>query len=113
MLPGSPREILLKQITTLLLEYGARDIAPTEEAVINRRGSLIDEDLGDFFQALQTRYGTRWDGLDYGTYFIDGYNETVWNYVRRLCGIYPTKPLTLGHLADVVQRGTWFDPVIQ
>lgn len=65
---------------------------------------LYGDDVCELFQLLEKQYGLNLDGLVFSTYFPSA---------RQLFGFEGQKrrfkPLTFGHLCNVVQKGCWFD----
>jgi hypothetical protein len=67
-------------------------------------------DLIELIVFINKKYGTTFDGFDPSQY---GPPETglFWRWMLERMGWRKTyKSLTVGHLIEVVQRGTWFDP---
>lgn len=68
--------------------------------------------LASFFAEIHKRYGTRFDALEWSRYFVPDAEEQF-DFLPRLFGIKPkTKPLTAGHLLDVIEKGAWFEPSV-
>ena len=86
---------------------GARRV--TSERRLYHDLGLAGDDVDELFEAIQQRFGTRFEGFSFYDYFPDE-GEAVMDRLERFLHVAPSrKPLTIGHLAEVVRRGAWFD----
>lgn len=110
MLPELSRQLLLKQLEHLIGEF-LGDKGPLPESIaVNHDLRLEGDDSDDFLTEIHKRYGTRFDGMVWNKYFQPD-SEAQFDFLPRMFGIKPkTKPLTVGHLLDVIEKGTWFEP---
>ena len=67
-------------------------------------------DADEFLEAVHAKFGTRFDGFVFSTYFSNGEIGNGEGWLRRRGFEDPRRPLTVGHLIDVIMRGVWFDP---
>ena len=73
---------------------------------------IAGDDAAELLEDIAKRYGVSFEELDFHRYFPNDLDAFIYFWARRLFG-YRDKvhvPMTVGHLAAVVQRGAWFDP---
>lgn len=82
----------------------------SEDTRILQDLGIDGDDADEFLEAVHKTFGTRFEGFNFSTYFSNQEigNGDVW--LRRLGFEDARKPLTVGHLVDVIIRGSWFDP---
>jgi hypothetical protein len=68
------------------------------------------DDADEFLEAVHAKFGTRFDGFVFSTYFSNGEIGSGEGWLRRRGFEDPRKPLSVGHLLDVIIGGAWFDP---
>lgn len=103
------REQALGELNLLLRDFVWKKQA-VENARILQDLDIDGDDAEEFLTAVHKRFGTRFDGFNFSTYFSNSEIGSVEGWLRRLGFQDPRKPLTVGHLLDVIMRGAWFDP---
>jgi len=71
---------------------------------------LAGDDAWELLEAINSRFGTNFSEMAFSAYFPDE-TEAFGVHFAKLIGFRsPKKPLSLGHLVGVIDRGAWFDP---
>jgi hypothetical protein len=111
MEPLVSREEVWRRLKPLLARFSARPLS--EDCRLLQDLDIDGDDAGEFLETVQRTFGTRFDGFLFGAYFPDEDEAGSERWLRRLGFCDSCKALTVGHLLDVIQRGTWFEPPAQ
>jgi hypothetical protein len=90
----------------------ARKVSISESTLIYDDLGIAGEDAIELLEEIHSRFWTRYDGASFDEYFP---NETD-AFIEHLARVFfgwrdkKRKKLTVGHLLDVIQRGSWFEP---
>lgn len=105
------REEILKELAPVLLKIGGKKMPVSEATLIFHDLTIGGDDAAELIEEVHARYGTRFEGFKYETYFPNEV-EDFWEYVGSLFGFKRTerKHFWVGHLIDVIQKGAWFEP---
>jgi hypothetical protein len=82
----------------------------SESARILQDLGIDGDDADEFLEAVHAKFGTRFDGFVFSTYFSNGEIGSGEGWLRRRGFEDRRKPLSVGHLLDVIIGGIWFDP---
>jgi hypothetical protein len=106
----SGREIT-EQIVELLYGWAGPNETITPDTSINW---IVDgDDADEFLKEVVGRFGTSFEGFDFRPYFTDEGVEPLMRHWALKLGFNDYKrPLTVRHLAKVVERGRWFGPPV-
>ena len=98
-----------QQIIELLYGWAGPGEKINPDTPVNR---IVDgDDAGEFLEEIMSRFGTSFEGFDYRPYFTDEGIEPLMRHWALKLGFKDYKrPLTVRHLAEVVERGSWFEP---
>ena len=98
---SSLREILSKFI-------GGRQVGIETE--LHHQLGIAGDDAAEFLDDVHKRFGTSFSGFQFDEFFPNE-TEALGDHVLRFLGVRSRKkPLTLAHLARVVENGRWFEP---
>ena len=87
---------------------GMRAVTPCQRLYHDLK--LTGDDAVELLEALHAKFGTAFTDFQFAEYFPNE-GEAAVDGVERLLGFAePRKPLTIGHLSEVVRRGAWFEP---
>jgi len=71
---------------------------------------IAGDDAAELLNKVHNRFGTRFDGFHFETYFPNETDAMI-EHVARLFGYSRRrKGFSFGHLLQVVNAGRWFDP---
>ena len=100
------REAIVSIVRSITL---GRDSIGDDSSLFHDLG-IAGDDAAELFDKIHEKFGTRFDGLEFSTFFPDE-TEAIFYHVAKLFGYRSRKPeLTLGHLVRVVEAGAWFAP---
>ena len=81
-----------------------------EDTEVNNDLELVGDDADAMLIAFMEKFDINLEGVDFSEYFNP---ELIWEYwyfkwfkPEKL----KKKPLTVSHLAEVIERGFWFEP---
>ncbi len=95
------REMLSKFI-------GGRQVEIQTE-LFHRLG-IAGDDAAELIDDVHERFGTDFSGFRFDDFFPNE-ADALGSHVARVLGVRSQKkPLTPGHLAQVVEKGRWFEP---
>lgn len=101
------QENILKNILAFFEKF---DSQIDENTQVNNDLELIGDDADAMLIAFMEEFNVNLEGINFSEYFLP---ELLWKY-RYYKWFKPEKlnkkPLTIGHLAEVVSRGYWFKP---
>lgn len=82
-----------------------------DTALIYHDLGIGGDDAGELLDEMQDKFGVLFDGFDFQKYFPNEH-EIFWLHIAKLLGRTDKahKPVSIGHLKQVVLRGKWFDP---
>ena len=103
------REQTLVELNLLLRDFVWKKQV-TENTLVLQDLGIDGDDADEFLEAVHAKFGTRFDGFVVSTYFSDGEIGSGEGWLRRRGFEDPRKPLSVGHLLDVIIGGVWFDP---
>jgi hypothetical protein len=95
-------ERMIRRIT------GAQRIGPATRLFHDL--SIAGDDAGELVDQVTETFGTSFEGFPFDHYFPDESETLLAHLSRRLGTGRVWKPLTVQHLVDVVERGSWFSP---
>lgn len=105
------REEVAQELEQILNKFLFRKVSVSEDPWLFHDLDIRSDDASELFEEIHARFGTRFDEMDWHTYFPDDMDA-----VGERCAVaigfppIPCKPLPLTHLLDVVLAGAWFDP---
>lgn len=105
------RDEILKELEPLLSRLADRAVSASEGTSIYGDLSIGGDDAAELIEGIHARFGTRFDGFKYEVFFPNE-TEALGAHFARLLGFKNKKgkPLLVGHLVDVIQKGAWFEP---
>jgi len=110
MAPEFSREKIRKSLDPLLSEIsGIRGPLPDDCLILQNLG-IGGDDADEMLEEIHSRFGTGFEGFAFTTYFPSEHEVAGERWLRRLGFQDSRKPLSVGHLVDVIQRGAWFEP---
>ncbi|HKU64422.1 MAG TPA: DUF1493 family protein [Rhizomicrobium sp.] len=104
------RDKIRREIEALLAQAACRKAPFAEDTRILQDLNIGGDDADEFLEAIHEKFGTRFDGFEFTAYFPNEHEALGEYWVRRLGFQDTRKPVTMGHLTDVIQRGSWFEP---
>lgn len=96
-------------LKTVLRPFVGKESVSDDDRVLQDLG-IAGDDAEELLDAIHKKFGTRFEDLRFSTYFPDDHEANGEGWLRRLGFEDPRRPLTVGHLLDVIMRGAWFDP---
>ena len=111
MVQSPSRDEAMKELEVLLSRIIAGKVSVSEQTSINHDLHIGGDDAADLIEGVHAKFGTRFDGFKYETFFPNE-TEVFGEHVARLFGFKnkKRKQLSVGHLVDVIQKGAWIDP---
>lgn len=71
---------------------------------------ITGDDAAELIDNIHHQFGTRFEGFVFRNYFSDE-PDLITSWLERIFkSLIREKPLTVRHLAKVVEAGAWFDP---
>jgi hypothetical protein len=105
------REEVAQELERILYKFVFRKASLSEDPWLFHDLDIRSDDAVELFDEIHARFGTRFDEMDWHSYFpadMDAVGEKC--AVRLGFPPIPCTPLPLKHLVDVVVAGAWFDP---
>jgi hypothetical protein len=99
-----------EDLVAILRKFGAKETLKDSDRIFHDIG-IGGDDIDELFEEIHRRFGTRFEGFEFDVYFPIETDVIFYHYLR-LIGFTSKKykPLTFGHLLDVVRKGRWYDP---
>lgn len=100
---------VLDQVRHLVeLVSGSRGVKP--ETRLFHDLHLGGDDIRELLESIAAKFGTSFSNLSFATYFHNE-DEALGAHLAATFGLRTNKrAVTVQHLAEVVKRGSWFDP---
>jgi hypothetical protein len=96
-------------ILTILKEISVTNRKIERSTLVYHDLRISGDDAGDLIERISREFGTSFKGLHFPDYFPDE-TEAMFFRIYLFFGGRSKKPLTVGHLMEVVERREWFDP---
>lgn len=103
------KEDILKEVIDFYGKYTRDPLYENTE--INNDLELIGDDADCMLLDFMDRFNINFEGVDLSAYFLPELLLKYWYYKWLKPEKLKKKPLTIGHMAEVVEKGSWFDPV--
>lgn len=102
---------IIKELEPLLSRLADKKASISESTSIYRDLSIGGDDAAELIEGVHAKFGTRFDGFKYEAFFPNE-TEAFGEHLARLFGFKnkKRKQLLVGHLVDVIQTGSWFEP---
>lgn len=97
-----------ERIITILKELIAKDEDIDRSTLIYDDLLISGDDASELIGRIHAEFGTSFKGLHFPDYFPNE-TESMMFRVYLLFGGKRKRPLTVGHLIEVVERGEWFE----
>ena len=72
--------------------------------------SIAGDDARELLEEIIRRFGTDFSKMQFTAYFPDETEALGVHWAKLIGRRSSKKPLTVGHLGNVIDRGVWFDP---
>jgi len=71
---------------------------------------IAGDDMSELLMALQKKFGTSFQEMSFEKYYPNDLDAFIDHILRKVGLGSKWPPVTIGHLAQVVKSGSWFDP---
>src|SRR5579863_10497581 len=96
-------------LKTVLEPFVGNESVSEDTRILQDLG-IDGDDADELLEAVHAKFGTRFEGFVFSTYFSNEEFGSGEGWLRRRGFEDPRKPLTVGHLLDVIIGGVWFVP---
>lgn len=85
--------------------------AISESALIYDDLLIAGDDAWELLTKVTAEFGTSFDGFEFAEYF-PAETEAFWEHLGKMFRLSrrPRKRLSVQHLVQVIERGSWFEP---
>jgi hypothetical protein len=104
MIPQEKQEALIK----VLREIAGSNRTIDKSTLIYEDLLISGDDAADLIERIHKEFGASFRNFRFSDYFPDE-TESIFHRIFLLFARSKKKPLTVGHLLEVIDRGEWFD----
>ena len=93
----------------MLAKFIGRKKVSNNSALLQDLG-IAGDDAWELLKEINLQFGTDFSKMPFSAYFPDETEALGVHWAKLIGRRNPRKPLTVGHLVNVIDRGVWFDP---
>jgi acyl carrier protein len=90
-----------------LIQRMSGNVNVSLDSTVNLDLNIQGDDAVELIEEIHNEFGTKFNGMDMRRFFKDEGIEILLKFFKQ-----NKTPLSVRHLLDVVERGSWFEPTV-